>query len=125
MTDQEFEEFRATRKEAGERIDPLTAEVMWVTAQTLDPYGIDPDLPEELWQIGAEFFARSPDSDIWVLSDDLPAATYTALRERDKQERAFPAGLSPVGEVPRDTREQARAAVDRIRAKMGNNCKED
>ena len=76
------EQWLAIRKEAGLHIDPDTAEVMWLYAQTLDPYGIDPDLPEELKQIGREYFARSPASDVWVSFYDIPDATRDALWEK-------------------------------------------
>jgi len=71
----------AIRKTAAEKINPETAELMWCYAQTLDPYGIHPDLPEELQQVGREF-ARSPESDVWVWFGDLPVATEKALWER-------------------------------------------
>jgi hypothetical protein len=71
----------AIRKEAGKKIDPQTAEVTWGYRQTLDPYGVDPNLPEECHQIGRSYFVRSPDSDIWVSFYDLPEATCTALWE--------------------------------------------
>jgi hypothetical protein len=73
------EQWLAIRKEAGLKIDPDTAEVFWCYAQTFDPYGIDPDLPEEYQSIGREYFARSPGSDIWVWFGDLPNAVRTAL----------------------------------------------
>jgi len=60
-----------TREEAGKRIDPTTAEVMWTYTQTLDPYGVYPDLREECRQVGRAYFARSPESDIWVWFGDL------------------------------------------------------
>jgi hypothetical protein len=72
MTDDERKAWLAIRKEAGLKIDPETAEVHWGYGQTLDPYGVDPDLPEELQQIGREYFARSPGSDVWVHFGDLP-----------------------------------------------------
>ena len=56
------DEWLAIRKEAGRKIDPETAEVEWTYAQTLDPYGIYPELPEEWQQVGREYFARSPGS---------------------------------------------------------------
>jgi len=62
----------AIRKEAGLKLDPETAEVEWCYAQTLDPYGVDPDLPEQCQQIGREYFARSRASDVWVNFRDLP-----------------------------------------------------
>ena len=60
---------------------------------TLDPYGVYPELPEELQQVGREYFARSPGSDIWVWFGDLPEATETVLWEKHKRTLAFPAGL--------------------------------
>jgi hypothetical protein len=54
------------------------------------------DNPEECQQVGREYFARSPGSDIWVWFGDLPEATRTALWERHKQKLAFPAGLFSV-----------------------------
>jgi hypothetical protein len=104
LTDQELTEFRSIRTEAEQHIDPITAEVEWTYAQTMDPYGIDPDLPEEYRQVGREYFARSPGSDIWVWFGDLPEAISSALWERHRGTLAFPAGL-PV------SRESADAAL--------------
>jgi hypothetical protein len=87
------EQWLAIRKEAGLKIDPDTAEVDWSYAQTLDPYGIDPDLPEEYHQVGRAYFACSPGSDIWVWFGDLPDAVRTALYAKHRQSLAFPAGL--------------------------------
>lgn len=81
------------RKESGLKIDPETAEVMWDYGQTLDPYGVDPDLPEECQQIGRNYFARSPGSNVWVSFYDLPDATHDALWKMHKSVLAFPAGL--------------------------------
>ena len=69
----------AIRKEAVLKLDPETAEVEWCYAQTLDPYGVDPDLPEQSQQIGREYFARSPASDVWVNFRDLPKTIRDAL----------------------------------------------
>ena len=87
------EQWLAIRKEAGLKIDPKTAEVMWTYALTLDPYGVYPDLPEEYQQVGREYFARSPGNDIWVDFGDLPEATRDALWEMHERTLAFPAGL--------------------------------
>jgi hypothetical protein len=87
------EQWLAIPKQAALKIDPETAEVDWTYAQTLDPYGVDPDLPEEYWQVGREYFARSPGSDVWVWFGDLPDATRKALWERHRSKLAFPAGL--------------------------------
>jgi hypothetical protein len=92
------EQWLAIRREAGLKIDPETAEDDWTYAQTLDPYGVVPDLPEECEQIGREYFARSPDSDIWVHFSDLPEATSEALWKKHRQQLAFPAGL-PIDEL--------------------------
>src|ERR1700688_511886 len=69
----------AIREEAGLKLDPETAEVEWCYAQTLDPYGVDPDLPEQCQQIGREYFARSPASDVWVNFRDLSKTIRDAL----------------------------------------------
>ena len=55
---------QALRQAVGLHIDPETAEVDWIYAQALDPYGNHPNLPEELQQVGREYFARSPGSDV-------------------------------------------------------------
>jgi hypothetical protein len=77
-----MEYLNALRKVVGLTIDPANAEVEWTYAHTLDPYGDDPDLPEEYQQVGREHFARSPGSDIWIHFGDLPNATRDALRGR-------------------------------------------
>jgi hypothetical protein len=88
-----IEEFLAIRKGAGLKIDPETAEVWWEYAHVLDPYGIHPNLPNEARCVGRAYFARSPDSEIWVEFGDLPEATRDALWEKHKRRLAFPAGL--------------------------------
>jgi hypothetical protein len=80
------------RVEAGRQIDPETAEVFSSSAQTMDSYGIDPDLPEVLQQTGAEHFARAPGSGIWVSFHDLPGTTSAALQEKQERQRASLAG---------------------------------
>lgn len=87
------EQWLAIRKHEGLRIDPETAEVTWDYAYTLDPYSVDPDLPEEYRQVGREYFARSPGSDIWVCFRDLPGDTKERLWEMHCSELKFPAGL--------------------------------
>src|SRR5712692_8024366 len=78
------EMFYALMKAAGQLIDPATCEVDWIYAQTLDPYGVHPDLPEEAQQVGREHFARNPGSEIWVSFRDLPEATRNALRHKEQ-----------------------------------------
>jgi hypothetical protein len=89
----DVQQFLAERQNAGLLIDPETAEVLWIYAETLDPYGIHPDLPVECHQIGREYFARTPGSKLWVHFDDLPEATGEALWAKHKNKLAFPAGL--------------------------------
>ena|ERR1700739_3387264 len=91
----EREEWLAVRKKAALKIDPETAEVLWAYRLTVDPYGLYPEeeIPEECRQVGREYFARSPGSDIWVLFADLPTATADALWEEHKHKLAFPAGV--------------------------------
>jgi hypothetical protein len=93
MTQEDVKQWLAIRKEAGLKIDPETAEVDWVYAYTLDPYGVYSDLPEDCQQVGREYFARSPESDMWVHFGDLPEKTRDELRRRHKSKLAFPAGL--------------------------------
>ncbi len=88
-----FKEWAAWRKAAGRQIDPETAEVEWWYALTLDPYGVCNDLPDECKQVGREYFARSPETDVWISFDDLPDATRDALWEKHKANLAFPAGF--------------------------------
>ncbi len=90
------EQWLAIRKEEGLEIDPATAEVDWNYAQTLDPYGVYPELPEEYSQVGRAYFARRPGSDIWVEFGDLPDEIREALWERYKSKLAFPAGLERI-----------------------------
>ena len=47
--------------------------------------------PEELQQVGRQYFARSPRSDIWVEFGDLPLVTRDALWEKHKATFAFAA----------------------------------
>jgi len=93
------EYLNALRKAVGLHIDPETADVEWIYAQTLDPYGDDPNLPEEYWQVGREYFARSPGSDVWICFDDLPKEVREALWEKHKSKLAFPAGLFGTDEI--------------------------
>ena len=88
-----IDEWLAARKRAGQSIDPETAEVDWWYAQTLDPYGIDPDLPDEYRQVGREYFAFDPNSEVWVHFGDLPDAIREALWRKHRSKLAFPAGL--------------------------------
>jgi hypothetical protein len=47
------------RIDAGKLIDPQTAEITWRHACMFDPYGAEPDLPEELQIVGREYYVRA------------------------------------------------------------------
>jgi hypothetical protein len=99
---EEIERWLAIRKEEALKIDPETAEVDWSYEQTLDPYGVldEWELPEEFHQVGREYFARAPGSDIWVEFGDLPRETRDKLWNRHRRKLAFPAGLEGLGDGP-------------------------
>src|SRR5438067_1351512 len=78
----ELEEWLNIRKAAALEIDPETAEVHWGYGQIMDPYGVEKNLPDGRKQIGRVWFARAPDSDIWVSFYDLPDAVATALTRK-------------------------------------------
>jgi hypothetical protein len=113
MSKFDVERWLAIRKEAGLTIDPETAEVCWIYAQTGDPYGVYPDLPEECRQVGRAYFARGPGSDIWVNFGDLSDETRDALWEKHKSQLAFPAGLE-------DGHEAARIVARELQDLMAN-----
>jgi len=77
LTDQGRKDFLASRKEAGLKIDPATAEVIMTWAGMMDPYGIWGDDIED--NIDRAWFACAPGSDIWVEFHDLPEETRKAL----------------------------------------------
>ncbi len=93
MTDDDRKIWLESRKEAGLKIDPETAEVGWCYAWMSDPYGVYPHLPEENDNIGRAYFARSPGSNVWVDFGDLPEATRDTLWRKHRSKLAFPAGL--------------------------------
>jgi hypothetical protein len=78
----EYDRRMEERRAAGLLIDPSTAELYWSYGETLDPYGDGLDLLPLEQQVGREYFARAPDSDIWVNVRDLPKATRAAIWER-------------------------------------------
>jgi hypothetical protein len=86
-----IEQWLQIRKEEALRIDPDTAEAWWIYANVCDPYGVYQDLTEEEFQIGRVYFARSPESDIWVWFGDLPRDAKDKLWNRPE---AFSEDLS-------------------------------
>jgi hypothetical protein len=108
----ELEKWFAIRKAEALKIDPDTAEVGWEYGQTLDPYGVCPDLPEEYQQVGREYFARAPGSEVWVHFGDLPEETRDHLWARRGRELAFPARIRRRGYGnPRNCGEAARRQI--------------
>jgi hypothetical protein len=85
-----IEQRLAVRKRAAQQIDPETAEIYWIYGLDGDPYNVGADLPEEYQCIGRQYFARSPESDVWVYFGDLPPAMREALWERYKSKFAIP-----------------------------------
>jgi hypothetical protein len=107
----------ALRKAVGLQIDPEIAEVEWSYAQTLNPYGNDPDFPEGYRQVGREYFTRSPGGDVWVWFGDLPNATRSRLWEKHKSKLAFPAGLfvpTQSGVLPFEDLESLKASLQGV-----------
>ena len=68
----EIEGWLLIRKQEALKINPNTAETDWSYAYTMDPYGVGANLPDEYRQVGREYFARNPGSEIWVSFNDLP-----------------------------------------------------
>jgi hypothetical protein len=85
----EIKEWLGERKREALLIDPAKAEVSWSFGRTLDPYGVIPDLPEELQQFGREYFARQPGSNIWVSFDDLPDEVREKLWDHPNAKPSF------------------------------------
>lgn len=80
-------EWLAARRQAGLELDPKKAEYSSCFGQTLDPYGIGPEMPPELFQTQRLWFVRSKGSDIWVEEADLPRATRKALQRISEKRR--------------------------------------
>ena len=77
------------RERVGRRINPETAHIFFRYAYVIDPYGDDPDLPEEFRCTGRVFFAADPEEGVAVSFEDLPEPTLEALRDkRDEADRA-------------------------------------
>jgi hypothetical protein len=83
VTEDEAEVFLSRKREAGRKIDPETAEIEWFHGQSLDPYHLGIEIPDEMWQIERHYFARAPGSDEWVDFGDLPDETREALWRRE------------------------------------------
>jgi hypothetical protein len=83
MTLAEFEQWVATREEAGRDIDIETCELGRWAALDMDPYGIMEARGEEPYpQVGTNRFVRSPESRGWVWEGDLPPEKGKAMYDR-------------------------------------------
>jgi hypothetical protein len=71
---EEYRNFQHEHNSVGKLIDPGTAKLWWTWGDILDVYGVLDDGAKET-NIGRIYFLRAPDSDIWVNTYDLPAAT--------------------------------------------------
>jgi len=90
LSDHDFREWVASRKQAGAAIDIETCEIGQWHAYDLDPYGMRyrfGELPDELQQVGRNEFVRSPTSNGWISTDDLSAEKVKALYARIERNR--------------------------------------
>ena len=81
MTAADAQAFRAERIEEGKRIDPETCDIIKYKVQAVDLYGIF-EVPDELWCVGSELFARNLPDGYWVWFGDLPEERCKALFAR-------------------------------------------
>ena len=89
MTAEERQQWLASRKEAGLKINIETCELGRWPANDCDPYGIKVDLNKEIYvQIGTNRFVRSAESRGWVCEDDLPLDKCKAMYDRIHREYA-------------------------------------
>jgi hypothetical protein len=77
----DLQQWLAARKKAGLAIDPETAEVCWEYGGIFDPYNTG-QIPHGDYNVGRVYFAKAPESDIWVAFKDLPESTLDALCQR-------------------------------------------
>jgi hypothetical protein len=78
----ELKEWLGLRLAEAKLIDPATAKLFWEYGYNLDPYGLDPDMPDDFKQVGRVYFACRPESDIWVCFYYLPHDVRDALWKR-------------------------------------------
>jgi hypothetical protein len=89
MTPKGFEQWIASRKEAGSKINIETCELGRWNARDFDPYGFlvsRGELPEIMMQFGWNRFVRSPESNGWISADDLPEEKVAAMYNRIHRE---------------------------------------
>lgn len=86
------EEFLANRKAAGRVIDVETCDIAEWWVPTMDPYGVEPDLPDEMRQIGRLTFVQSAESDGPVCQYDCrrtSAARCAPVSNAEWSKRSF------------------------------------
>jgi hypothetical protein len=106
------EQWLAIRKEAGLHIDPETAEVMWTYAQTLDPCGIDPNLPKQPVQRRMKAAAAALPFEHPKLA---VVATTTSEDLVERLQRAHEASMKVISSRPVQVIEPPKAAqVDEV-----------
>lgn len=79
------EQWLQSRKAEALKIDPDTAEVSWIYGDKNDPYclcRIRADDHQHVIDLGAIWFAKSPDSDVWVWNRNLPAEVFDKIGQR-------------------------------------------
>jgi hypothetical protein len=82
ISNAEYDRRMKERRAAGLLLDPSIAKIDWTYAHTCDPYNDGLAFHPQEEQLGREYFARAPGSDIWVCVHDLPDATRDAIWER-------------------------------------------
>ena len=50
------------------------------------------NVPDEFKQVGREYFARSPETDLWISFRDLPELTCNTLWQKYRSNLPFPVG---------------------------------
>ena len=119
----EIEDWLAIRAKAALEIDPATAEIEWDWGYDADPYctgyihGTDKKLADwpDMQQVGRQFFACAPGSDIWVAFDDMPDDALKVLMKR-LIERRSRAGTRPSTDNVIELAERDRRNEQRIAA---------
>jgi hypothetical protein len=76
------------RCKVGRRLDPSTAEVFFIYAQVVDPYGDCDDLPAEAHCVGREWFAVDPVERIAVHAEDIPDEIWILLEPKRREANA-------------------------------------
>jgi len=82
LTRAQFDEWLASRREAGRVIDIETCQIGRWQANHYDPYGTEPDLPDGMKVVGTNRFVRSRTSNGWINEADLPVEKIRVLYER-------------------------------------------